>query len=106
MAANRLAGPGQLTNAAVTKYTVPANYKTIVRHVHVANPSASAVPFTMSIGADAAGTRLFDAYSIAAGAVLDWFCYLPLAAGEIVQAYGGTTLTLNFEMSGDENVAG
>jgi hypothetical protein len=102
----RLAGPAQVSNAAATKYTVPATTKTIVRHVHVQNPSGSAVTFTMSIGADAAGTRIFDAYSIAAGAVLDHFCYYVLEAAEVIQALAGTNNILTLTVDGDEITLG
>lgn len=102
----RLAGPAQVSNGAATKYTVPAGTKTIIRHVHVENPSGAAVTFTMSIGADAAAVRLFDAYSIAAGAVLDHFCYYVLEAAEIVQAVSGTNNVLTLTIDGDEIVLG
>jgi len=104
--AKRLAGPAQVSNAAATKYTVPALTKTIVRHVHVQNPSGAAVMFTMSIGADAAATRLFDAYSIAAGAVLDHFCYYVIDVAEIIQALAGTNNILTLTIDGDEIVLG
>lgn len=102
----RLHGPAQVSNAASTKYTVPAVTKTIVRHVHIQNPSGAAVTFTMSIGADAAGVRLFDAYSIAANSVLDHFCYYVLAAAEIIQALAGTNNILVLTIDGDEIVLG
>lgn len=102
----RLYGPAQLTNAAATKYTVPALTKTIIRHIHIENPSAAAVTFTMSIGADAAATRLFDAYSIAAGTILDHFCYYIMDVAEILQALAGTTLVLVITIDGDEIVLG
>lgn len=104
--AKRLAGPAQVSNAAATKYTVPALTKTIVRHVHLQNPSGAAVTFTMSIGADAAATRLFDAYSIAAGATLDHFCYYVVEAAEIIQALAGTNNILTLTIDGDEIVLG
>lgn len=104
--AKRLAGPAQVSNAAATKYTVPALTKTIVRHVHVQNPSGAAVTFTMSIGADAAAVRLFDAYSIAAGVVLDHFCYYILDVAEIIQALSGTNNILTLTIDGDEIVLG
>jgi hypothetical protein len=104
--ATRLHGPAQVSNAAATKYTVPALTKTIVRHVHIQNPSASAVTFTMSIGADAAAVRLFDAYSIAAGTVIDHFCYYVMAVGEIIQALAGTNNILTLTIDGDEIVLG
>lgn len=102
----RLHGPALVTNAAATKYTVPALTKTIMRHVHIQNPSGSAVTFTLSIGADAAAVRLFDAYSIAAGTVLDHFCYYVLAAAEIVQGLAGTNNILTLTIDGDEIVLG
>mgnify|MGYP001584387667 FL=1 len=80
--------------------------KTVVRHVHVQNPSGSAVTFTMSIGADAAGVRIFDAYSIAANTVLDHFCYYVVEAAEIIQALAGTTNILTLTIDGDELVLG
>lgn len=104
--AKRLHGPAQVTNAAATKYTVPAVTKTIVRHIHVQNPSGSAVTFTLSIGADAAATRVFDAFSIAAGQVLDHFCYYVIEAAELIQALAGTTNILTLTIDGDEYTLG
>lgn len=104
--ATRMAGPAQVSNAAATKYTVPAGRLGILRHVHVQNPSAAAVTFTMSIGADAAGTRLFDAYTIGAGQVLDHWCYYVLTAAEIIQAFAGTNNILTLTIDGDESVLG
>lgn len=102
----RLAGPLQVANAATTRYTVPANTKTVVRHVHVSNPSGSAVTFTLTIGADAAAVRLFDAYSIAANTVLDHFCYYVLEETEVMQTNAGTNNILVFTLDGDEIVLG
>jgi len=102
----RLHGPALVTNSAATKYTVPATTKTIVRHIHVQNPSGSPVTFTLSIGTDAAGVRIFDAYSIAAGAVLDHFCYYVMEAAEVIQALAGTTNILTLTIDGDECTLG
>jgi hypothetical protein len=98
----RLHGPAQVSNVAATKYTVPATTKTIVRHIHIQNPTGAAVTFTMSIGADAAAVRIFDAYSIAANSVLDHFCYYVLEAAEIIQALAGTNNVLVLVIDGDE----
>lgn len=108
----RLFGPAQVSNAAATKYTVPALTKTILRHLRIQNPSASPVTFTASIGADAAGTRIFDAFSIPAAAPgvtanqIDHFCYYVLEAAEIFQAFAGTNLILTLTGDGDEIVLG
>lgn len=105
MAQKRLYGPAQLTAATVTLYTVPAGRKALIRHIHISNPSAAAVDLTLSVGADAAGTRLFDGRPIPADDVYDWYGFLPLAAAEDIRAHGSVTLTLNIEISGDEDVA-
>ena len=104
--ATRLSGPAQIATGPATVYTVPAVTKTIVRHIHVQNPSASAVTFTLSIGTDAAGTRLFDVFSIGANQVLDHFCYYVLEAAEIIQAAAGTNNILVMTIDGDESVLG
>lgn len=104
--ATRLHGPAQVSNAAATKYTVAANQKAIVRHVHIQNPSASAVTFTMSIGNDAAGVRLFDAFPIGAGQVFDHFCYYVLEETEVIQAFAGTNNILVLTIDGDVAVLG
>lgn len=102
----RLAGPAQVSNAAATKYTVPATTKTIIRHIHVENTAAGAVNFTASIGADAAGTRIFDAFPIAASTVLDHFCYYVLEAAEIFQAFASVNNQLVLTIDGDEIILG
>jgi hypothetical protein len=104
--AKRLSGPALVSNAAATKYTVPALTKTIIRHIHISNPSAAAVTFTLSIGADAAAVRLFDAYTIAAYTVLDHFCYYIVDVAEIVQGLAGTNNILTLTIDGDEIVLG
>ena len=102
----RLAGPALLTNAAVTKYTTPASTVTVVQHIHVQNPTGAAVTFTMSIGADAAATRIYDAFSIAAGGVLDTFCKYVLNAGDTIQALAGTTNVMTLTIDGQELTPG
>ena len=110
--AKRLYGPAVVSNAAATKITVPGLTKTIIRQIHVQNPSASAVTFTISIGADAAGTRLYDAYSIPAaaagvtGSVLVLNVYWIVDAAEIVQAFAGTNNILTLTIFGDELTLG
>jgi hypothetical protein len=104
--ATRFSGPALLTNAAATKITVAALEKIIVRHIHVQNPTGAAVTLTMSIGADAAGTRFFDVYSIAAGTVLDHFCYYIMDAAEILQAYASVNNVMTLTIDGDRIVLG
>jgi len=108
----RLYGPALIATGPATVYTVPALTKTIIRQIHISNPSASIVTFTLSIGADAAGTRLWSAYNIpAAGAgvtdsVRDIFMYGVMDAAEVIQLAAGTNNILNITISGDEITLG
>lgn len=102
----RLYGPAQIATGPTTVYTVPALTKAILRHIHVSNPSGSPVTFTMSIGADAAATREFDAYSIAANSVFDHFCFYVVDAAEIVTLSAGTNNVLVIVIDGEENTLG
>lgn len=101
--AKRMAGPAALTTSATTKYTVTTSRRGIVRHIHLSNPSASAIDFTMSIGADATGTRVFDGFPIGADSVYDHYPYYVLEAGEIIQAFGSSA-ALVLTIDGDEDV--
>ena len=97
----RFTGPALVAATAATKYTVLSGQRAVVRHIHVSNPTASSVDFTLSIGVDAAGTRIFDAYPVPADTVLDHFCYYVLEAAEVVQAGAGTTNVLTLTVDGD-----
>ncbi len=81
----RLVGPKQLANSATTEYTAPGGTTTTVRLIHFSNPGSTDRTVTVSIGADAAGTRIFDAFNIPAGTVFGYPCHITLAAAEILQ---------------------
>ena len=98
----RLSGPASLSNSASTKYTVPGATTTVIRHVHVQNPSGSPVTFTLSIGVNAAGTRLWDAYVIPAGTERSFWGPYTLTAGEVIQSLGGTNNILTLTVDGEE----
>jgi hypothetical protein len=108
----RLVGPALIATGPTTVYTVPALTKTILRHIHIQNPSASPVTYTISIGADAAGTRLFQTFSIPAAAagvtdsVRDHFWYQVMDAAEILTVSAGTNNVLTITISGDEFTLG
>lgn len=91
----RLAGPAAGTGAEATLYTVPASTTTVIRHIRVANTTTTAQTFKLTIGADAAGTRLNGDTSIAGnGGVYDWTGMLVLAAAETLRWNGPSTLTI------------
>lgn len=54
---SRMYGPAQVAAGPATVLTAAATER-IRMYVHVSNPSANTVNFSLSIGADAAGTRL------------------------------------------------
>ncbi|TFH66234.1 MAG: hypothetical protein E4G90_04610 [Gemmatimonadales bacterium] len=98
----RFYGPAQLTGSAADLYTVPAGKRIRVLDTHVSNPSASAVDLTLSIGTDAAGTRVYDGLSIAADSRKDDFTPYELAAGEKIQGWASSAATLNLTITGYE----
>ena len=108
----RLAGPAQVATGPATVYTVPALTKTVVRQIHIQNPSALPVTFSLSLGADAAGTRLWDTFSIPAKAagvndsVRDFFMYMVMDAAETIQMSAGTNNILTVAIFGDEITLG
>lgn len=108
----RLYGPALVATGPATVYTVPASTKAIVRHIHISNPSGSAVTFTLSVGTDAAGTRLWSSYSIPAAAagvsdsVREIYLYQVMDATEIIQLAAGTNNVLNIVINGDEYTPG
>lgn len=100
----RFFGPAQLANASAVLYTVPANRRACIRHVHLSNPTGGAVTYTFGIGADAAGTRLFDAVSLAAGATIDWYCKEDLEAAEVLRGHASAAASIVATFDGDEEI--
>lgn len=97
-------GPALVSNVAATKHTVATGELSIIRHIHVFNPTAGAVSFTMSIGADAASTRIFDGLSIGANSPFDHFGLYTLVAAQIIQAFSGTNNVLTLTINGERSV--
>ena len=97
--AARLYGPTQLGTSAVTIYTSAASTTTIVRHIIAVNAATTAAKLTLSIGADAVGTRILDGFYIASKQNYEWKGFLVLAAADTIQASSDTasavTLTVN-----------
>lgn len=96
--AERLVGPALLTASAATVYTATA--KTVVRNIHVFNNDEVTTDFTLSIGADATATRLFDDYGLGPRKAMVWTGFLVLDNTDIIQAYGSVTGKLTLTISG------
>jgi hypothetical protein len=100
----RLYGPAQLAAAAATVYTVPASRLTVVRNIHIVNATAADLTFTISIGADAAATRIFSAQTAAAEDVFDSFAPFVLNAGDVLQAFASAAASLTITINGEEEL--
>jgi hypothetical protein len=87
-----------LTDSAATVFTSSGD--SLVEMIHLYNQHSSAVTFTLSVGTDAAGTRLWDSYPIPADKDVKLRLYLALADGEVLQAYSGTDAVLNISVDG------
>lgn len=98
----RAYGPAQLPSSSATRYTVPADRIAVLRHIHVINPTAGAITITVSIGTDAAGTRLFSGKSLAAGAEYDHLGYWVLGPTEFLQANASSGASVVMSVFGDE----
>lgn len=95
-------GPVASAVAATALYTVPSATKSVLKEITVNNTSAGALTFTISIGADAAGTELYTAYPIAANGSLTFWHQLPMCAAELLCAKGSST-ALAFTIGVEEN---
>ena len=70
-----------------------------LKHIHVVNKTASAVSFSLWIGAtggNAAGTEFFSAVSVPAYSVFDWYGNLKLLSTDFIVggASSATALTI------------
>jgi hypothetical protein len=102
--AKRLYGPARLAAAAATVYTVPVGRVAVIRNIHIVNPTAGDLSFTMSIGADAAGTRIFSAQQSLAEDCFDSFSPFVMNAGEVLQAYASAAASLVIVVDGEEEL--
>lgn len=108
----RIFGPAQVATGPATVFTSPALTKTRIKFLWLNNPSVSPITISVSIGADAAATRLWDAYSIpakAAGVTDSWRSYfvdIILEPGDILQLSSGTNNILVAMGTGEQESLG
>jgi len=98
----RLYGPALLTNAAADTYVTPASTQAKLKHFHFFNEDAVSRTITVSIGVDAAGTRLFMSFPIASKSPYDWYPYAILQAAEKIQAYADAASQVTMTIFGTE----
>lgn len=98
----RLVGPQLLNTTGGTVYTVPANTQAVLRDIIICNESGSAATFTISIGTDGAGKRLFKSSSLAANTTFQQTGNITLEAAEVIQAVASANSAIVLTISGLE----
>ena len=100
--AKRLYGPAQLAGAAATLYTVPGATTALLRYIRITNTTANDRTVTLSVGADAPGTRIFNGITVPANGAMDWSGFIPLTTGETIQGSSSAAASLTVIVSGVE----
>src|SRR6266853_1894534 len=102
MTMKRIVGPTQLTAAAATYYTAPTGIRAVIKRIHLLNTDVAARTVTISTGADAAGTRLYQTQTLAAnGGYFDDYANYTLEPAEILQANADVTLKVTMTVNAD-----
>lgn len=79
----------------------------VIKHIHIANKTGLAATFTLYLGAtgaNAAGTELFTAVSIAANDYFDWYGNLKMLSTDFLVGGAGTTTALTITGMGEQFV--
>jgi hypothetical protein len=109
-AKSRLIGPALVATGPTTLLTAGATEQVVIQMIMVSNPTNSAVNFTMSIGADAAGTRIIGTNAtvgnIAANSVQQFYGTWPVQPAEIVTASASTNNVLVLTVGGERRTLG
>lgn len=105
----RTVGPVALTTTLTTNVynQGSALIYDIIKHVHIANKTASAATFTLYIGAtgaNAAGTEWFTAVSVPANSVFDHYCNLKMTSTDFLVGGSGTATALTITIEGEQYV--
>lgn len=100
---NVLNGPVQ---AAAGTNVGAQDLRMVIRHVHVVNKTAGAVTFSLWIGAtgaNAAGTEWFNAQSVGANSVYDWYGAMPMVAADFL--VGGASAATSLTIEGEGTIS-
>jgi len=79
----------------------------VIKHLHVVNKTAGAVTFSIWIGAsagNAAGTEWFNAQSVAANNVYDWYGNLKLLTADFLVGGASAATSLTAVGEGEQYV--
>lgn len=87
-------GPVNLGTVSALLYTAPAATDTVLRSIRVANVNEDVAWITLTIGPDSINNVLFFQVEIPIAGVLDWSGFMPLEAGDTIEAYSDKTPAL------------
>jgi hypothetical protein len=79
----------------------------IIKHLHIANKTGSGATFSLWIGAtgaNAAGTEWFNALSVPANSVYDWYGNLKILTTDFIVGGAGTATALTIILEGEQYV--
>ena len=110
----RLAGPVAMSATLTTNIYNPPTTSggvgngltpyAILRNIHIVNKTAGAVTFSLWIGAtggNAAGTELFNAYSVAAQGTYDWYGAIRMDIADFLVGGASAGTSLAITVSGE-----
>ena len=107
----RTFGPLALTTTLTTNVYAGAGGSAliydVIKHLHVTNKTGTAATFTLYLGAtgaNAAGTELFVAQSVAANASFDWYGNLKMTSTDFLVGGSGTATALTIVGEGEQIV--
>lgn len=79
----------------------------VIKHLHIANKTASAITFSLwlgATGANAAGTELFTAVTIAPNSYFDWYGNLKMTSTDFLVGGASAATSLTITGMGEQNV--
>lgn len=107
----RTFGPLALTTTLTTNVYAGAGGSAliydIIRQIHITNKTGSAATFTLYLGAtgaNAAGTELWVAQSVAANSSFDWYGSMKMLSTDFLVGGAGTTTALTIVAFGEQYV--
>ena len=102
--------PQTLTGGVSAGGTTNTATYILIRHIRIANKTASAATFSLWIGATGANTAgtefMGTAQSVPANSYVDWYDAVRLDTADFLVGGAGTTTALTFEAEGEIGVAG
>jgi hypothetical protein len=104
-----LFGPALVATGPTTLFTPSATTLAYVMVIWVSNPTASAVSLTVSIGADAAATRIIGTNTVAnipANSVTPFYGPWVVGPSVVLTASAGTTNVLTITITGENRTLG